>query len=1060
MTRPSKYLLSPTPRFNLGENSMTRSTLSRAVTLSLGLLLLALASRSAFAQRIGPQGGRGAPDYFGGKGRGTGGEITFTFTLPESLMTSAGVYDSAGHKVRDLWGGERLPAGTYTRVWDGLDDEGVPMPAGAYTIKLLHHNLRFEYSNLFNASAKPVGIGTYFQFGTPSSVRSGGSTLTWFCDYNEGGCSTFKSIAAKPTDFEQGLHSVGGHFVVQDGASDHDFAYVTAQRNPYWAAEPQDTYLLKYSLADNSLRPFTSLVPDGFSLQQGNGPAGANYGGNALTCGVNASINDGTYNLAKVAVMTSGRVLAVSQPNANRILFFDKITGLPARAPLSVTKPTGICWSRNEATLFVVSNGTVLQSYRDLGATMLLTASQDKRNFIVDLASDPVSGYVAAAFASPIQQVIAFSSNLNERWRLGKPGGYASTAVVAPDRFHFLKKNTGGSIAFQPDGKLWVYDRALLRMQRFSSPSKSVAVDSTMHLAAPYSFAADPNDGSRLLASQFLGYRRDWNKQNRPGFGGQGAWTLDRFWGYNYVDAYDIPRLDGITRIFSYRGRLYGNLRIGLFLKTVELTDSGVRELDAGKFVFGLNDALDRITFGNPGQVLREPFLGVNGSGVPKWGTGQVIAQYNASSPVDPIPTPGIGSGEITMLGSRVITTYQENEGSMDRYHVGALNPDGTWAWRHGRPQVNSIPFPRNGRTTTSGNVYAIQGVWARDDFVILSWNGEFYDNGQAGKHLIYNADGLYVDQIGQSMSTAYRTSWYPALGMNGNAIRAALLFEGGKFRYLHSTESQTSGILEWTFENLASYGVTSQTATLGSVVTMYPIPPAGQAPQAPGPILDQDNFNRPDSSTLGNGWTKLAGFDGMVIGNGTLMARPSVYDRVFDNIAYKNDSVLDSCQFMSIPESFYSPTLYGLQSPTDFTSQFGLVARLDPSSKRMLIASARYIRYPNVDPSAPHRNGFFTLDILCDTGSRRYSLGGLFAKFLPGAPAHKYSLRFTVSGTQPTRLEAVLYDDTDGTEVLRTYTENWNEVLEQPGACGISIGMQNVRVSRWERRAFTWPLP
>ncbi len=1045
------------------------------LALIAGALAMASAqNRGGFVTTARQTASRGGYNAYSGT-RSPSEEIQFRFTLPESKLTSAGVYNAQGNKIRDLWGGRRLAAGTYTEIWDGKDDDGVQQPAGTYSIKLLHHNLWFEYSNLFNSGARPTGQGSLSQYGFPTSVRAYGSNLVWFLGYNEGGYSVVRSTTASPTVFDVHIPALGvSLWTGLEGDVDANFSYMAVQRNRYWGSLPQDTLLVKYSIPGNVRQRFTGLNADAYNLDFAHtSPAGANYGGTAIPCGTNTSTS-ATYDMAKVAVMKNGRVLAVSQPNANRILFFDKVTGLPARATLTVTKPTSMCWSKNESHLLVVSNGTILQSYRDVGSALLRVAQDDRRAPIIDLASDPMSGVIAAAYSNPLQQVIAYEpTKLRERWRLGKLSGYANTAIVERDRFHFKVPMSGaynsfdkcGNVSFQSDGKLWVYDQSLYRMQRFTAPSVGNNVDHTMHQARSYSFAADVADPSRMVTNHFCGYRRDWTKPNRPGFGGQGAWVLDRFWGFKYVESGKVPDTGGMSHLWSYNGRLYGAIvqEFTPYKWTfVELTSAGTRECGGSQTSFGLDESLNRYKMIAEGRIGFEPWQGINASGNPVWGAQQVYAQYNANSTVDPIPTDGQDLTLYPRMGNKIITAFYSIDQNLARYHIGALNPDGTWAWRHARPLVESVPFPRNGKTTIYGNLYACRGAYGNDDFAILNWGGEFYNGGQAGKHLIYSKDGLYVDQIGHSMQPANKLGLidYRPLGSNGNAMFASLMHAGGKYRYLHSTESQSSGVLEWTFENMESYGTTSITTTLGSSVTMDPIFPMGIALQPPGAILDEDNFQRADNNTLGNGWTKLAGLDNLHILGGTLASKVAgnASAKEFDNIAYRGPAELDSSQKIFLPPSFFAPTNYGFTGIGYFTSSFGVVARLQPATKRLLLASVIYVRFSGV--TGPAANGDIVIDIAASDGTRRYALGGLPGLFMPPSPGHAYSLRFTVTGTQPTKMEALLWDETDNKEVLREYAECWDPLLEVAGHGGVSIGTQGTRVSRYEKRQFTWPVP
>src|SRR5262245_33080240 len=65
-------------------------------------------------------------------------------------FSSAGVFDSTGKMVRNLWSAmtndPRVsnPAG----AWDGLMDDGNIAPTGTYTVKLLRHNLQYLWEGV------------------------------------------------------------------------------------------------------------------------------------------------------------------------------------------------------------------------------------------------------------------------------------------------------------------------------------------------------------------------------------------------------------------------------------------------------------------------------------------------------------------------------------------------------------------------------------------------------------------------------------------------------------------------------------------------------------------------------------------------------------------------------------------------------------------------------------------------------------------------------------------------------------------------------------------------
>ncbi len=62
------------------------------------------------------------------------GRTTIAFGLPKAADVSLVIYNAAGQKVRTLVSGHK-EAGTYTVTWDGRNDAGQPVAAGAYFYK-------------------------------------------------------------------------------------------------------------------------------------------------------------------------------------------------------------------------------------------------------------------------------------------------------------------------------------------------------------------------------------------------------------------------------------------------------------------------------------------------------------------------------------------------------------------------------------------------------------------------------------------------------------------------------------------------------------------------------------------------------------------------------------------------------------------------------------------------------------------------------------------------------------------------------------------------------------
>ncbi len=64
--------------------------------------------------------------------------IPFEYTLPRDGRVSAGIFSKDGVLLRTISNGVPMTAGKHTTVWDGLDRNGKPLPAGEYAWKLLN----------------------------------------------------------------------------------------------------------------------------------------------------------------------------------------------------------------------------------------------------------------------------------------------------------------------------------------------------------------------------------------------------------------------------------------------------------------------------------------------------------------------------------------------------------------------------------------------------------------------------------------------------------------------------------------------------------------------------------------------------------------------------------------------------------------------------------------------------------------------------------------------------------------------------------------------------------
>ena len=133
--------------------------------------------------------------------------ISFAFTLDEPCKTSAGVYTPDGTLVRTLWSKVRYYApGTYSAVWDGLDDNSNMAPTGNYEIKLLQHNTEYVWDGAIgNTSAEVSGPTVHGGFWPMADMAISGTNAFYVSAYDEGKYDFRNFLTTDPQHVEDGV---------------------------------------------------------------------------------------------------------------------------------------------------------------------------------------------------------------------------------------------------------------------------------------------------------------------------------------------------------------------------------------------------------------------------------------------------------------------------------------------------------------------------------------------------------------------------------------------------------------------------------------------------------------------------------------------------------------------------------------------------------------------------------------------------------------------------------------------------------------------------------------
>ncbi|MEI6518439.1 MAG: FlgD immunoglobulin-like domain containing protein [bacterium] len=122
--------------------------------------------------------------------------LKFHYVLPETSEVTIALQDKNGKDVRRLISQAARKKGDVIEAWDGLDDNGKPLPAGDYTWRGLYHQpITTKYVMGVNNSGHPTwvtadGKGSWgADHGTPTTVAalSDSMILAWNVAENKGG---------------------------------------------------------------------------------------------------------------------------------------------------------------------------------------------------------------------------------------------------------------------------------------------------------------------------------------------------------------------------------------------------------------------------------------------------------------------------------------------------------------------------------------------------------------------------------------------------------------------------------------------------------------------------------------------------------------------------------------------------------------------------------------------------------------------------------------------------------------------------------------------------------
>ena len=723
--------------------------------------------------------------------------LSFSFNIPSDARASAGVFKKDGTLVKTLWSNVKYAAGTYTKTWDGTDDDGRLLTNGNYDIRVLTNNVQYTWEGVIgNTSDQFTGSTVHRSFFPMASVAATGSTVYYTTSYNEGGTSQYKFSVNQPNTCIKITPQRRGGQSTEQVATDGNYVY--------WAGGKEGTasWIFATKVADDAEVAF----PNGISYQS--------YNAIGITNGF----------ITGLAVQKTGNYLFMSCKELNAVYVLNKTTGALVQT-ISFSAPRHLAIDGSD-NLWISTGDNTLQKYSvntngTLNATGLVIIGLTK---IGAIAVSVDNNAVLVADAGVSQQLKAFSNNSGSPlWTFGQSGGYSTDPTVTNDKFYF----EDASLAFQTDGSFWFLDRKNCRLQHYSSGR--AFIERVMYMPHSYSCHVDVNDPTRVF-SDGLEFKVDYSKALAPN---NGSWSLVKNYNYNIPSGQMMENTMTLSngRTYAFISNFAGTIRNW---KIIELLPNTVRftGVEIPAIYQWYPDGSIRYLYSFRGQPLswhKKVLTGFDGANNPLWGTDQVLASTPTITAEDPAY---YGTGGTYRAGEQttsdvmiVFDGAHPKDGASTKYHLGGVKlGDNKWLWRTSKvtfPEYKG-EFPKDGSYDVgNGVVYPGSVGIVVDRSVYWGYHGEFWKAGQCNMWNQFYDDGLMVGQFGAAVGGDA-----PA-GMAGNSFSASMVKDRNGNVYLyHNDESYHGGIHRWKITGLNTIQEQSipitYTAVAGSVLAEY----------------------------------------------------------------------------------------------------------------------------------------------------------------------------------------------------------------------------------------------
>lgn len=739
----------------------------------------------------------------------------WSFSLPASAVTSAGVYSGSGKLLRTLWRAETLAAGRHAGVWNGLDDLGHAATESSLEIRLIHHQIRYVWEGVYGNSSVDIGGPTVHKaYLPPTSLLLDGERVIYATGYNEAQSGLHAFALATP---QYALPKPLPASSIEPFVS---YSMIAADATRlYWAntgGMSRSTFVGVLDLKTAQPAQFTAGVAVCLTRR----PNGQCYEPQDYKSVISLETDEALAPTG-LAVQRNGRVLAVSHSGAGQVRLFDKISGVllnRIQLPLAAKTINQLAMSPG-GDLWVIS-GRKLLRYTRLDDTPTLAASIDTLVQPVAVATHPSrDDEVWVADGGTSQQLKRLDRSGRTLSTIGREGGHRQDPTVGLDRLCFQAREGREQTALLPlaDNTIWVVDHCNNRTLRFRTDAgNEVRSDAQIaYLPGVYASTVDHANPRRVFAN-FLELDTEPGVPAHPG----PTWKLVRNWLIGLPPALVDKRafnglLGGLQTVETLsNGRTYGVLTAHDRLVMVELPAAGplrvvkmfgqplpgatpVSLYENGDIGYALSGPSTQ-------SVMRLPLTGFDAVGDPVWATEPVVLasvpklagspHYRGAWAGFAPRFPVTGTGKVVFFDQSVIG----NEG----FHLGAAAMGGTdWLWQ----ASPSGPLDGKGSFQTQAidrsTHYGGNSVMTHGRHIVYGYHGEFHKDlqtgrvGQANQFMHFDESGLFIGQFGQPSTRPYPPT---QPGLSGNAFSPTLVRIGERLYLYHNDESSHGGVHRW----------------------------------------------------------------------------------------------------------------------------------------------------------------------------------------------------------------------------------------------------------------------